>query len=72
MQTAKPLKYAKRAFINNSRSQTAAANWERGNIYDAPDGLNARSTLIKNYLESFPGGKKNQKYKEVDQAFKGN
>lgn len=45
---------------------------DRENIYDAPDGLNARVTLIKDYLESFEGGKKNQKYIEVDQALKGN
>jgi hypothetical protein len=44
---------------------------DRENIYDAADGLNARVTLIKNYLESFPGGKKGQKYTEVYQALKG-
>lgn len=44
---------------------------DRETIYDAPDGLNARVILIKNYLESFAGGKKGQKYIEVDQALKG-
>jgi hypothetical protein len=44
---------------------------DREAVYNAPDGLKARSTMIKNYLESFEGGKKGQKYIEVDQALKG-
>jgi hypothetical protein len=44
---------------------------DRENIYNAPDGLKARVILIKDYLESFEGGKKGQKYSEVNQALKG-
>lgn len=47
------------------------ATKERELIYDAPDGLNARVTLIKDYLASFTGGKKGIKYVEFNQAMKG-
>lgn len=43
----------------------------REKIYDAPDGLNVRATLVKDYLASFEGGKKNPKYVEFNQAMKG-
>lgn len=43
----------------------------REKLYDAKDGLKVRIRLIKDYLASFPSGKKGEKYIEFSQAIKG-
>ncbi|HEY5534591.1 MAG TPA: hypothetical protein VIL99_06640 [Ignavibacteria bacterium] len=47
------------------------ATSEREKLYDGPEGLKVRIPLIKEYLASFTGGKKGQKYVEFTQAMKG-
>lgn len=47
------------------------ANRARKTLYDGPDGMKKRITLIKSYLASFPGGKKSNHYIEFNQAIKG-
>ncbi|MEI8201984.1 MAG: hypothetical protein WCH34_03170 [Bacteroidota bacterium] len=37
---------------------------ERKDLYDGPEGMTERIKIIKDYLASFPGGKKNQDYKD--------
>lgn len=44
----------------------------RYEIYHGTDGLVERQTIIKDYLGSFSGGKKNPKYLEFDRLIKGN
>jgi len=44
---------------------------EREKLYNASDGLTSRVALIKEYLASFEGGKKNPMYIEYSQAIKG-
>lgn len=40
-------------------------------LYDGNNGMSDRIVMIKDYLASFPGGKKNQNYIEFDRIIKG-
>lgn len=44
---------------------------EREQLYDGPEGLDNRVSMIKSYLASFTGGKQGQKYVEYSQAIIG-
>jgi hypothetical protein len=44
---------------------------ERAVLYKGEEGLTKRQSLIKGYLASFSGGKKNQNYIEYDRLIKG-
>jgi hypothetical protein len=47
------------------------ATTERAVLYKGEEGLTKRQSLIKGYLASFSGGKKNQNYIEYDRLIKG-
>ena len=58
---------------NITIAQTAysTATAERAVLYKGEEGLTKRQSLIKGYLASFSGGKKNQDYIEYDRLIKG-
>lgn len=57
--------------IASAENAWAEAVRRRLELYDGKNGMADRIVMIKDYLASFPGGKKNQHYIEFDRIIKG-
>jgi hypothetical protein len=57
--------------ITIAQAAYSNATSERAVLYKGEEGLTKRQSMIKGYLASFSGGKKNQNYIEYDRLIKG-
>jgi len=62
---------AANAAVSSKLDDYGESNRTRKELYDGENGMSDRITMIKSYLASFPGKKKNNHYIEYSQALKG-